>query len=87
MPLPTQVWLQCMQMTQCTPPAALAFLQQIHPVINTPLTHSGQTLLMLAASISSLHLVQAALRFKPQVQLKDSIGRSTLHFTAAVGSI
>jgi ankyrin repeat protein len=76
-----------MQMTQCTPQNALAFLQQVHPVINTPLTHSRQTLLMLAASISSTNLVQATLRFKPELHLKDSIGRSALHFAAAVGSI
>ena len=76
-----------MQMTECTPQAAFSFLQQVHPVANAPLTHSRQTLLMLAASISSTNLVRATLHFKPDVNLKDSIGRTALHYSAAVGSI
>ena len=76
-----------MQMTGCNPQTALTFLQQTHPLINTPLTPTQQTILMLAASISSINLVKAALHFKPQLDLKDSIGRTVLHYAAAVGSI
>jgi len=76
-----------MQMTQCTPQAALSFVSQVKPILNHPLTHSSQTLLMLAASISSLNLVKAALHYQPQLQLKDSIGRTALHYAAAVGSM
>jgi hypothetical protein len=60
-----------MQMNQCNPQTAIAFLNQVRPVINTPLTHSGQTLLMLAASISSINLVKALISFKPDVKIKD----------------
>ena len=42
---------------------------------------------MIASSISSLNLVKATLQYKPQLQIKDSIGRTALHFAAAVGSI
>lgn len=83
----TQVWLQCMQMPQCTPQDALSFVNRIRPVLNHPLTHSSQTLLMLAASISSINLVKAALHFQPHIHLKDSIGRTALHYAAAVGSL
>ena len=82
-----QVWLRCMQMTSCNPQNALAFLHQTYPVINTPLTPTQQTILMLAASISSINLVKATLHYKPQLHLKDSIGRTALHYAAAVGSI
>ncbi len=74
-------------MNQCNPQTAIAFLNQVRPVINTPLTHSGQTLLMLAASISSIHLVKALISFKPDVMIKDEIGRTALHYAAAVGNI
>ncbi len=76
-----------MQMNQCSPQVAVAFLNQVRPVINTPLTHSGQTLLMLASSISSIHLVKALISFKSDISAKDEIGRSALHYAAAVGSI
>ena len=42
---------------------------------------------MLAASTSSLNLIKATLHFKPQLHLKDSIGRTALHYSAAVGNI
>lgn len=76
-----------MQMTDCNQPKALHFLQQVHPFIDHPLTPSKQTLLMLAASISSLPLVTAILQHKPQIHAQDAIGRTALHFAAAVGSI
>ena len=76
-----------MQMAECTPQAALSFMGQVHPVLNAPLTHSGQTILMLAASISSVNLVRAALQYKPDLQARDSIGRTPLHYASAVGSI
>ncbi len=74
-------------MNQCTPQAALAFVNQVRPVLNVPLTSSGQTLLMLAASMSSINLVKAVLSCRPNVKMRDSIGRSPLHYTAAVGCI
>ena len=76
-----------MQMAECTPQSALSFMNQAHPVLNHPLTHSGQTILMLAASISSVNLIKAALQYKPQLHIKDTIGRNPLHYAAAVGSI
>lgn len=76
-----------MQMADCSPQTALAFLNQIRPLINTPLTHSRQTILMLAASLSSLPLVQATLASHPQLHLTDAAGRTALHYAAAVGSI
>lgn len=42
---------------------------------------------MLATSISSVNLVKATLHFKPELHLKDNIGRTALHFAAAVGNI
>jgi len=74
-------------MNNCTPQTALAFVAQVQPVLNLPLTPSGQTLLMLAASISSVNLVKAVISYKPNLQLKDSIGRTALHYAASVGSI
>jgi ankyrin repeat protein len=76
-----------MQMNQCTPQNAIAFVNQVRPILNAPLTPSGQTLLMLAASISSINLVKAILSCKPNVKMRDSIGRSPLHYVAAVGCI
>jgi len=76
-----------MQMPKCTPQEALSFVNRIKPALNTPLTHSSQTLLMLSASISSINLVKATLHFQTQVNLKDSIGRTALHYAAAVGSL
>jgi ankyrin repeat protein len=76
-----------MQMNQCTPQIALAFVAQVHSVINVPLTPSGQTLLMLAASISSVNLAKAVISYKPNFQIRDSIGRTALHYAASVGSI
>lgn len=76
-----------MQMNQCTPQSAAAFVQQIRSAVNLPLTPSGQTLLMLAASISSVHLVRAVLACRPNVKMVDSIGRTPLHYAAAVGCI
>ena len=76
-----------MQMPKCTPQEALSFVNRIKPALNTALTHSAQTILMLAASISSINLAKATLHFHPQVNLKDSIGRTALHYAAAVGSL
>jgi ankyrin repeat protein len=76
-----------MQMNQCNPQTAMAFLNQVRPVLNVPLTPAGQTLLMLATSLSSINLVKAILSYKPDVKLKDSIGRSPLHYAASVGNI
>lgn len=76
-----------MQMNECTPQAAISFVSQTLPVLNSALTHSGQTLLMLAASVSSINLVRAALAHQPEVHLKDKIGRTALHYAAAVGNI
>lgn len=42
---------------------------------------------MLAASISSINLVKALVSFKSDTTVKDEIGRSALHYAAAVGSI
>ena len=75
-----------MQMNQCSPQAAISFLHKVRHLLNTPLTHSGQTLLMLAASTSSINLIKAALQYQPNTQLKDHIGRTALHYAAAVGS-
>jgi ankyrin repeat protein len=75
-----------MQMSQCTPEAAKTFVSQIKSLINTPLTHSGQTLLMLSSSIASLNLVIAILNHKPNIKIKDNIGRSALHYAASVGN-
>lgn len=76
-----------MQMNQCSPQNAMAFLNHVRPALNIPLTPSGQTLLMLAASISSVNLVKAILASKPDPSLRDSIGRTPLHYAASVGSI
>lgn len=76
-----------MQMADCTPQAAFTFMNQVRPALNIPLTHSSQTLLMLAASISSTNLVKAALVCQPSLHLKDNIGRTALHYAASVGSI
>ena len=76
-----------MQMNQCSPQSAMAFVNQVRPVINVPLTSTGQTLLMLASSLSAVNLVKAILNCKPNVNIKDSVGRSALHYAAAVGSI
>ena len=76
-----------MQMNQCTLQAAITFVNQVCPLINAQLTSSGQTLLMLAASMSSINLAKAILGCKPNVKMRDSIGRSPLHYSAAVGCI
>ena len=41
---------------------------------------------MLSASISSVNLLKATLQYKPELHLKDSIGRTALHYAAAVGN-
>jgi ankyrin repeat protein len=74
-------------MNQCTSQAAIAFINQTHHLINTPLTNSGQTLLMVACSINSINLIRAAIGFKPNLNIKDNIGRTVLHYCAAIGSI
>jgi len=76
-----------MQMSQCSPEAAKNFVSQVKHVVDTPLTHSGQTLLMLSSSIGSLNLVVAILQHKPNIKSKDNIGRNALHYAAAVGNI
>ena len=75
-----------MQMSQCTPEAAKVFLLQVKTLINTPLTHSAQTLLMLSSSIASVNLVIAILNHQPNIKTKDNIGRSALHYAASVGN-
>jgi len=76
-----------MQMNQCSPQTAHAFLNQVRPLLNTPLTPAGQTLLMLSASISSINLAKAIFVSKPNVKMRDRNGRNALHYAAAVGSI
>ena len=76
-----------MQMNQCSPQTAAAFVSQVRPVLNSTLTPSGQTLLMLSASISSVNLAKAILSCKPNVKMRDRNGRTALHYAAAVGSI
>lgn len=76
-----------MQMNECTPQAAVSFISQVRTALDTPLTHSGQTIIMLAASVSSINLVRATLAHQPEVHLKDKIGRTALHYAAAVGNI
>jgi ankyrin repeat protein len=76
-----------MQMANCTSQNAHEFIAQVHPFMNTPLTHTQQTILMLAASISSLNLVKAILQYQPNPHQKDSIGRTALHYAASIGSI
>ena len=76
-----------MQMADCSPQTAHSFISQVRPLLDAPLTHASQTLLMLAASLSSLPLVQAALSHRPQLSLTDTAGRTALHYAAAVGSI
>ena len=76
-----------MQMNQCTPQQAMVFIAQIHPLLNHPLTPSKQTLLMLAASTSNNNLLKAALAHSPSTNSQDSIGRTALHYAAAVGSV
>lgn len=76
-----------MQMNQCTPQQAMGFVTQIRPVLNHSLTPSKQTLLMLAASTSNLNLLKAALSHSPPANTPDSIGRTALHYAAAVGSL
>jgi ankyrin repeat protein len=75
-----------MQMNQCSPHSAAAFVAQVRPVLDGSLTPSGQTLLMLSASISSLNLAKAILSCRPNVRARDRNGRTALHYAAAVGS-
>lgn len=76
-----------MQMNQCSPQTAAAFVNQVRPALNITLTPSGQTLLMLSASISSFNLAKAILACKPNVKIRDRNGRTALHYAAAVGCI
>lgn len=76
-----------MQMNQCSPQTATAFVNQVRPALNSALTPAGQTLLMLSASISSLNLARAILSCKPNVKMRDRNGRTALHYAAAVGCI
>jgi len=76
-----------MQMNQCSPHEAIAFLAQVHPLLDHPLTPSRQTLLMLAASNSSINLLKATLARKPSINMTDSIGRTAMHYAAAAGNL
>jgi ankyrin repeat protein len=76
-----------MQMNQCSQVEAVNFLSHVYRLVDVPLTSSAQTLLMVACSIGSLNIVKAILSYKPNVNIKDSIGRLALHYAAAIGSI
>jgi ankyrin repeat protein len=76
-----------MQMADCSYPQAVALLQQAQPLLKTPLTHSGQTLLMTASSIGSPHLLRVALQLGAPADQQDPTGRTAMHFAASVGNL
>lgn len=86
-PTPHNIWLKCMQMGKCNQQQAYQFVTESIDFINTPLTDSGQTMLMIASSISCFYIVQQCLQRGVNVQARDSVGRTALHYAASVGSI
>ena len=86
-PNPHDIWLKCMQMAKCTKQEAQIFVAESANYVNTTLTDSGQTMLMIASSISCFNIVEQCLLRGANVSVKDSIGRTALHYAASVGSI
>jgi len=74
-------------MNQCNQQESDNFLSKCSNYVNQPLTESRQTLLMVACSIGSLQIVNSCLKHGVNVFLRDTVGRSALHYAAAVGNI
>ncbi len=74
-------------MNQCNQQQANEFISKCKKYINCILTQTGQTLLMIACSIGSVPIVVACLQNGSDVTIKDTAGRTALHYCAAIGNI
>lgn len=81
------IWLGCMQMSNCTPAEAVNFIGKALPYLNHAITPSGQTLLMVAASVGSYYIARECLLHGAAVEAVDKNGRSALHYAASIGNI
>lgn len=82
-----EIWLGCMQMSNCTPAEAVNFIGKALPFLNDTITPTGQTLLMVAASVGSYYIAQECLLHGALVDAVDSTGRTALHYAASIGNI
>ena len=76
-----------MQMPNCSPQEASQFIKIAIPFLNTNITPTGQTLLMIASSGGSYFIVRECLLHGSNINIKDSAGRNALHYAASVGNI
>lgn len=82
-----ELWLRCMQMPNCSEEEAMLFSGKAAQYLNERITPTGQTVLMIASSVGSYHLVRGCLLNGANPIMKDSAGRTALHYAAAVGSL
>lgn len=76
-----------MQMPNCSQEEASNFIKTALPLLNTTITPTGQTLLMIASSVGSYFIVRECLLQGSNIGIKDSAGRIALHYAASVGNI
>lgn len=81
-----ELWIRCMQMPNCSQQEAMGFATKASPYLNERVTPTGQTFLMIGASVGSYNLVMGCILQGANPELKDSAGRTALHYAAAVGS-
>ena len=55
--------------------------------IDEAITNTGMTCLMLCASMGSAEILQLALELEPDVNKKDKMGRTALHFACRRGEL
>ncbi len=74
-------------MNQCNQQQANQFISRCRNYINYKLTPTDQTLLMISCSIGSLPIVTACIQNGSDVKMKDTAGRTALHYCAAIGNL
>ena len=82
-----EIWLKCMQMPNCSKEEAVNFVQAALPYLNTTITPTNQTLLMIASSVGSYFIVKHSIINGCHIGAKDTAGRTALHYAASVGNI
>lgn len=82
-----QIWLKCMQMSNCTVEEAHKFLNAAEPFLQEAITPIGQNILIVAASIGAECIVEECLKKKVDPNFADSVGRTGLHYAASIGSL
>ena len=76
-----------MKLSNCTPQEAVDYMSIASPYVHESLTPQNQNLLMVASSIGAYYVAKQCILLGVDLNRTDNVGRTALHYAAAIGDI